>query len=78
MAKNNKDFQNVLDAYQVAQGKVDSEMEKQRQLQLESLERDLKARRAKVRAKADAKKNERLELLDDKRKEVLKDELMEQ
>lgn len=77
-AANSNDFQSTLDAYQLSQAKVDKEMEKQRQLQLEALDRDLKARRAKVRAKADAKKNERLQNLDDKLKENIKDELLEQ
>jgi len=31
MAKNTKDFSKVLDEYQLAQGKVDKEMDKQRQ-----------------------------------------------
>lgn len=45
---------------------------------MESLERDLKARRAKVRAKADQKKNERLGLLEEKLKANISEELTEQ
>lgn len=52
-----KEFNKVLGEYQKAQLEVDQELVKQRQKELERLDRDMKARRAAVRARAKVKRD---------------------
>ena len=64
-------FQKVLGEYQLAQAKVEKELERQRQKEDDRLDRELKARRAKAKARAELKRNEKFAKIDEEIEEQL-------
>merc|ERR1740117_396919 len=63
-AGGSKDFQNILDEYQLAQIQVDKELKRQIDKENDRLDRDLKARKAKAKAQAEIRRNQRLKELE--------------
>ncbi|CDW74865.1 cast multi-domain protein [Stylonychia lemnae] len=59
-SKNQKDFSNILDQYQDARKKVESELEKEKQKQEQDLDKALKNRRGMRRAQLEKEKAEKL------------------
>jgi hypothetical protein len=59
-----KDFQNILDQYQLAQLQVDRELERQIKKENDKLDRDLKARKAKAKAQAEIRRNQKFKELE--------------
>lgn len=63
-AGGSKDFQNILDEYQLAQIQVDKELKRQIDKENDRLDRDLKARKAKAKAQAEIRRNQRFKELE--------------
>lgn len=59
-----KDFQNILQQYQIAQAQVDKELKRQIDKENDKLDRDLKSRKAKAKAQQEIRRNERFKQLE--------------
>jgi len=69
-AGGSKDFQNILDQYQYAQLQVDKELRRQIEKENDRLERELKARKAKAKAAAEIRRNEKFKQLEQEQAEL--------
>ena len=59
-----KDFQNILNQYQEAQLQVDKELKRQIDKENDRLDRDLKQRKARAKAQAEIRRNQRFKDLE--------------
>lgn len=69
-AEKSKDFQNILNEYQDAQARVDKEMSSNRKKEVDRLDKALKARKAAIKAKNEAKLRERQKEIDREASEI--------
>lgn len=64
-AKGNKNFQNILLEFQAAQLKVEEELAKQKAKEQDRLDRDFKARKAKLKSQAEIKRSQAFKNLEE-------------
>lgn len=74
-AGGSKDFQNILAQYQDAQITVDKELKRQIEKENDRLDRDLKARKAKAKAQAEIRRNQRFKELEIEQTQKMNDNI---